>query len=249
MLVGARWQTRVQESNIFGERADKWVSSLQASLEPRPANAHCECPRKQPRSQHTPKSTHWPTLLEAESTGVRAPRDTLCKRLSSYGFSFPRSPLQQRQTLVFQRPLLLLSYPNPADPAREGQNEKEDRRVGERSEGREEERRQREKRMEGGRALGYSSAMGSARLRPSASTSLNFLFPLQAGGVSSTLPCPELPGKSVPCLSHHMPSGTLGSGNTKNEGLDVPPSIPWQPTQYPFSLSSLITDLGIHSGL
>lgn len=242
MLVGARWQTRVQESNIFGERADKWVSSLQASLEPRPANAHRECPRKQPRSQHTPKSAHWPTLLEAESTGVRA---HFAKAFLLMASPFAVLPL----TLVFQRPLLLLSYPNPADPAREGQNEKEDRRMGERSEERKEERRQREKRMEGGRALGHSSAMGSARLCPSASTSLNFLFPLQAGGVSSTLPCPELPGKSVPCLSHHMPSGTLGSGNTKNEGLDVPPSIPWQPTQYPFSLSSLITDLGIHSGL
>lgn len=173
-------QTRVQESNIFGQRTDKWVSSLQASLEPRPANAHLECPRRQPCSQHIPKSAPWPTLLEAESTGDRALRDTLCKSLFSYGFSFHRSPLQQRQTLVFQRPLLLLSYPNPADPAREGQNEKEDRRMEERSEGRKEERRQQDKRMEGGRALGHSSTIGSARLRPSASTSLNFLFPLQA---------------------------------------------------------------------
>lgn len=32
--------------------------------------------------------------------------------------------------------------------------------------------------------------------------------------------------------------GTLGSGNTKNRELDVPPSIPWQPTRYPFSSSS-----------
>lgn len=141
MLVGARWQTRVQESNIFGERADKWVSSLQASLEPRPANAHRECPRKQPRSQHTPKSAHWPTLLEAESTGVRA---HFAKAFLLMASPFAVLPL----TLVFQRPLLLLSYPNPADPAREGQNEKEDGRMGERSEERKEERRQREKRME-----------------------------------------------------------------------------------------------------
>lgn len=42
---------------------------------------------------------------------------------------------------------------------------------------------------------------------------------------------------------------TLGSGNTKTQELDVPPGIPWQPTQYPFPSSSLITDLGIYSSL
>ena len=114
--------------------------------------------------------------------------------------------------------------------------------------GREEEKEGRRKggseRRDGGRENtrrlqrhGLHQAGSYVRLSPSSTTSLKFLFPLQAGGFRGALPCPELllPGKLAPCSSPDMPSGTLGSGNTENQELDVPPSIPWQPTQYSFS--------------
>lgn len=76
-------------------------------------------------------------------------------------------------------------------------------------------------------------------------------LPTSAMRICQCLPLPRPPAArqaSTMFLSPHALC-TVGSGNIKNQELDVPPGIPWQPTQYPFASSSVITDFGIYSRL
>ena len=130
--------------------------------------------------------------------------------------------------------LLLLTYPNPADPARrEGDGEgRRDHKV-----------------------LPCTWREGGHRDTPVPWTLPGkFTFKAQTNhrhvpelslhtscaGISQCLPTPHTIAAlqaSAAFLPPHA-LGTLGSGNTKNRALDVPPRIPWQPPQDPFSSSS-----------
>lgn len=141
-----------QRQIYFGKGVSNGPPHCKPPWGPQPASARRECPQRQQSMRLFSNLAHWGTCSEAESKEVRALNNTLGKAFVAVASPFTVLPLPQRQrsfrTLVCLTPLLLQTCPNPADLARERQNEEEEGRVnqrlGEGREGRTEGRRERE---------------------------------------------------------------------------------------------------------